>query len=283
MCGRYASFRSAQDLADAFDVEQITDAAAQVAAGYNIAPTDPVRVVLERPAQSNPERLADNTGSADQRGGGKPAAGPHDDQRPAAEAHDDADPPDQNRGLVRGMHVARWGLIPHWAKDPGIGARMINARAETVAEKSSFSAPLAKRRCIVLADGYYEWHTEPAAGGGKPVKTPFYIRPTDGAPIAFAGLYSWWPDPAREPGDPDRWVLSTTIITQAARDGLEEIHEREPAVLDHAVVNAWLDRDAGARTALELLEHPSPPLSWYEVDRAVGSVRNQGPHLIDPV
>lgn len=246
MCGRYASFRSAQDLADAFDVQRITDAAAQVAAGYNIAPTDPVRVVLQRPDKDARESVTSDE-------------------------------------AVRAMHVARWGLIPHWAKDPSIGARMINARAETIAEKSSYSMPLQKRRCIVVADGYYEWHTQPAAGGGKPVKTPFYIHPTDGAPIAFAGLYSWWADPTKEPDDPDRWVLSTTIVTQAARDGLEEIHEREPAVLDHDLVGAWLDRREGADTALDILSRPSPALSWYEVDRAVGSVRNQGAHLIEPV
>ena len=271
MCGRYASFRSAQDLADTFDVEQISDAAARVAAWYNIAPTDPVRVVLERRASGE----SSNRGAAESSTRDATEPSVRDGAEPAN--RDGAEP-------TRAMHVARWGLIPHWAKDPTMGARMINARSESVAEKPAFSKSLAQRRCLVVADGYYEWHTAPdPAGGKKPVKTPYYIHPTDGAPIAFAGLYSWWPDPAKAPDDPGRWVLSTTIITQAARDGLEQIHDREPAVLDHDLVGAWIDRDAGTETALDILSRPCPPLTWHEVDRAVGSVRNQGAHLIEPV
>lgn len=250
MCGRYASFRSAQDLADAFDVEEITTAAAQVAAAYNVAPTDGVRVVVDR----------------------APKAGARADQQT------EASPP------VRGMHLARWGLVPAWAKDLSIGARMINARSETVDTKSAFAKPLRAKRCIVLADGYYEWHTAERPGGGKPVKTPYYVHPTDGTPIAFAGLYSWWRDPAKDNTDENRWVLSATIITQPARDGLEQIHEREPAVLGHGLVASWLDPDrTGAAEALAVLAQPSPPLSWYEVGPAVGSVRNDGPELIEPV
>ncbi|HLS15937.1 MAG TPA: SOS response-associated peptidase [Beutenbergiaceae bacterium] len=254
MCGRYASFRSAQDLADAFDVEEITAAAAQVAAAYNVAPTDGIRMVVDRPP--------------------KPSANP-------------AAKPDPQTGApppVRGMHLARWGLVPAWAKDLSIGARMINARSETVDTKSAFAKPLRTKRCIVLADGYYEWHTAERPGGGKPVKTPYYVHPTDGSPIAFAGLYSWWRDPAKGDTDEDRWVLSATIITQPARDGLEQIHEREPAVLDHDLITSWLDPDrTGAAEALGVLAQPSPPLSWHEVGSAVGSVRNDGPELIEPV
>ena len=317
MCGRYASFRSAQDLADAFDVDQITDAAAAVAAGYNIAPTDPVRVVLERTDRGGAATgtggrahatngAAENSRTPDtsdarkasgthETGGTREARGTHETtgthEASGHTDHDDASAHRSRAGsdttsagaLVRAMHVARWGLIPGWAKDPRMGARMINARSESVADKPAFAKPFAQRRCIVVADGYYEWHTETSPSGGKPVKTPFYIHPSDGSPIAFAGLYSWWANPTKEPGDPDRWVLSTTIITQAARDGLEDIHDREPAVLDHEVISPWLDRGTTPNTALEILDHPSPALSWHEVDRAVGSVRNQGPHLIEPV
>lgn len=250
MCGRYASFRSAQDLADAFDVEEITTAAAQVAAAYNVAPTDGVRVLVDR---------ASTTGAR-------------------ADLATEAAPP------VRGMHLARWGLVPAWAKDVSLGARMINARSETVDTKSAFARPLRTKRCIVLADGYYEWHTAERPGGGKPVKTPYYVHPTDGTPIAFAGLYSWWRDPAKDNADENRWVLSATIITQPARDGLEQIHQREPAVLGHGLVASWLDPDrTEAAEALAVLAQPSPPLSWHEVGPAVGSVRNDGPELIEPV
>lgn len=236
-------------MADAFDIEDVTAAAAQVAASYNVAPTDPARVVVDRRPKLGATAATEES-----------AGGP-----------------------VRQMHLARWGLVPGWAKDLSLGARMINARSETVADKSAFARPLRHSRCIVLADGYYEWHTQQRPGGGKPLKTPYYIHPSDGAPIAFAGLYAWWRDPAKVDDDEDRWVLSTTIITQAARDGLQEIHEREPAVLDHDLLTAWLDPErTEAAQALVILDQPSPALSWHQVGPAVGSVRNDGPQLIEP-
>jgi putative SOS response-associated peptidase YedK len=111
-------------------------------------------------------------------------------------------------GQVRQLHVARWGLVPSWAKDPGVGARMINARSETVLEKPAFRKAMKSRRCAVPADGYYEWKQ----GAGK-AKQPYYVHPGNSAGLVFAGLYEWWKDPSKGEGEPGGWVLSTSILT----------------------------------------------------------------------
>lgn len=108
---------------------------------------------------------------------------------------------------VRQLHVARWGLVPSWAKDPSIGSKMINARSESVLEKPAFRKATRSRRCAVPADGYYEWK-----GEGRS-KQPYYVHPKDGRPLVFAGLYEWWKDPSKPEGDPQRWMLSTSIMT----------------------------------------------------------------------
>ncbi|WP_159622790.1 SOS response-associated peptidase [Ruania rhizosphaerae] len=253
MCGRYASFREAQALADAFDVEEITERAAQLPASYNVAPTDGARIVVDRVP------------------------------KPASEAPDDAQARQPAPPPRRELHVARWGLVPGWAKDVSVGARMFNARSDSLATKSAFAKSLRGRRCVVVADGYYEWLKEDVPGQPKPKRTPFYIHRSDDQPLAFAGLYAWWPDPAKSRDDPDRWVLSTTIVTEDARGGLEEIHDREPVVLSQEAIGPWLDPAITTPDeALAALTLPTPPLSWYEVDSRVGSVQNNDASLIQP-
>ncbi|WP_147918240.1 SOS response-associated peptidase [Ruania zhangjianzhongii] len=286
MCGRYASFREAQDLADAFDVEEISAAAREAPASYNVAPTDGVRVVIER----TPKATGDGAASPGQ--GGSPAqehssqsgraSTPAEEYGAAGEAGNSS--AQASAPVRRELHLARWGLVPGWAKDLSVGSRMFNARSDSLATKRSFSPSLAKRRCLVVADGYYEWLKEEAPGQSKPKRTPFYIHRTDGAPIAFAGLYAWWPDPTKDKGDPDRWVLSTTIVTTDAHGGLEQIHDREPVVLAEAGARAWLTPEiSGADEALAVLTREGPALSWYEVSSRVGSVRNNDASLIDAV
>lgn len=263
MCGRYASFREAQDLADAFDVEEISAAAREAPASYNVAPTDGVRIVIERTPRVTGDGAASPAQSSSPAQGGAAAEG---------------------STVRRELHLARWGLVPGWAKDLSVGARMFNARSDSLATKRSFSPSLAKRRCLVVADGYYEWLKEEVPGQAKPRRTPFYIHRSDGAPIAFAGLYAWWPDPSKDKGNPDRWVLSTTIVTTDAHGGLEQIHDREPVVLAEQEADAWLTPAVtGADEALAALAGPGPALSWYEVSSRVGSVRNNDPSLIDAV
>ncbi|MGI9203923.1 MAG: SOS response-associated peptidase, partial [Woeseiaceae bacterium] len=126
----------------------------------------------------------------------------------------------------------RWGLVPFWAKEPSIGNRMINARAETIAEKPSFRAAYRKRRCLVLADGFYEWHTE----GG--VKTPYFISLANGEPFAFAGLWENWE--SKETGEV---LQTTTIVTTAANEYLSQLHHRMPIVLEPGNAPRWLGGD----------------------------------------
>lgn len=174
--------------------------------------------------------------------------------------------------VSRELHVARWGLVPPWSKDPAAGPQMINARIETVAEKRTFAPSLKKRRCIVPANGYFEWQ---ATAGGK---IPHYIHYADESPLAFAGLYGWWkaPDGA--------WLLSATIITRAAAGPMTQIHDRTPVLLRPDYYDQWLDpRLTDPLAARAVIERPNPELSAQVVAKAVGNPRNNSPENILPV
>jgi putative SOS response-associated peptidase YedK len=196
-----------------------------------------------------------------------------------------ADDAETHRALV----IARWGLVPSWAKDPSIGSRMINARAETVADKPAFRRAFAKRRCLVPADGYYEWYLPtspdaPLGKGGKPLKQPFFIHSADGSSLAMAGLYEWWRDPSRADDDPQAWRLTCTVITTEASDEVGRIHDRMPMTIAPADWQAWLDPGNGPAQAAGLLRPAAArPLDAYPVSTLVNSVRNNGPELIAPL
>lgn len=162
--------------------------------------------------------------------------------------------------------LLRWGLVPFWAKDPAIGQRMINARAETVAEKPAYRAAYRHRRCLVLADGFYEWH---AAADGK---TPYFIARADRRPIAFAGLWEHW-----QPKDGGEAIESATLITTEANEFMAQLHQRMPVILDPGTADRWLeDGDDGLEFALG---HP-PRLTAWPVDRNVNNPRHEGESLI---
>ncbi|MHA7239471.1 SOS response-associated peptidase [Arthrobacter sp. TMS1-12-1] len=184
--------------------------------------------------------------------------------------------------LTRRLEPARWGLIPSWAKSASVGSRMINARSETVLEKPSFRSAALKRRAIVPADGYYEWRKN--ADGSK---TPVYLHGADGSLLGFAGLYEFWRDPATaSAGHPEgEWVVSCTIITRPASDALGEIHDRTPVIVSPGLRSDWLDPRNDTRPAVqELLDAiPDPHLVPRLVGPRVGSVRNNGPDLIEPL
>lgn len=167
----------------------------------------------------------------------------------------------------------RWGLIPSWAREASIGSRMINARAETVAEKPSFRTALRRRRCLVLADGFYEWRRTSAG------KRPMRITMTSGEPFAFAGLWDTWRDPQ------DEAVTSCTIITTRANDLLRPIHDRMPVILHRDQEDLWLDHDVQEPDVLREVLIPYSPDSMkaYEVSTLVNSTSNEGPELSVPV
>ena len=179
-----------------------------------------------------------------------------------------------NEGL-RTLATLRWGLIPPWAKDNRIGNRMINARMETVAESKAYGRPFRARRCIVAADGFYEWTPVP----GDRAKQPVYIRRTDGEPLAFAGLWERWKPP--EGG----LVRSTTIITGPANDRISEVHERMPMVLPPGAWDLWLDPASDDTAALLGLLAPAPSklFTIYPVSREVNNPRRKSAHLIEPL
>ena len=174
------------------------------------------------------------------------------------------------------IDLFRWGLIPSWAKDPTIGNRMINARSETLSQKPSFRTAYRRWRCLVLADGYYEWRKEP--GGG--VKTPFYIRMASEKPFAFAGLWEQW-QPSR---DADA-VLSCTILTCPPNEMLEQIHHRMPVILDYDAYDLWLEPNNQPPAELNhlLKPYPADEMTAHAVSRLVNKPQNDTPACIQPV
>lgn len=177
-----------------------------------------------------------------------------------AAVRDDAE---RQRELV----MLRWGLVPFWAKDPAIGNRMINARAETVAEKPSYRAAFKHRRCVVLADGFYEWHRD------GDVKTPYFISLASGEPFALAALWESWSDK-----DSGESLQTTTFITTAANDFMQPLHHRMPVILQSDTAEEWL---SGSNDFLESVAVRAPALRAWPVSRRVNNARNQGDDLID--
>ena len=218
MCGRYTLKSGGQQVAEAFGLAEFPDLQER----YNIAPTQPVPVVLD-----NDKRLET-------------------------------------------MH---WGLIPSWADDPSIGIRMINARAETVSEKPSYRSAFKRRRCLVVADGFYEWKKTDDG------KQPYYLRLTDGSPFGFAGLWETWNVEGGEE------IRSCTIITTEPNEISAEVHNRMPVILPPELYDAWLDPDNDDREELltMLAPYPAEEMEAYPISRRVSSPANDGPGVLQPV
>jgi putative SOS response-associated peptidase YedK len=216
---------SPEEVARIFDAEVRDVGDEPFVPSWNVAPTDPVTVVLQR-----------------------------EDGR-AVERH-------------------RWGLVPSWARSVKEGARHINARAETVAESAAFRTSFRKRRCIIPADGFYEWRRV-----GEKRKQPWFLGPhEDQAVLAMAGLWSVWKDPAT-----GLWVLSATVITTDANDDVARLHDRMPVLLPRDAWATWLDPEQDDQGVLLSLLAPAPDgvLEMHPVSRRVNDVREDGPDLVD--
>lgn len=237
MCGRYVAKKDPAVLAAEFDALDATDD--QFRADYNVAPTKNVVTVVQR------------------------------------HPRDEEGNPDPET-TVRSLRLMRWGLIPAWAKEKSVGAKMINARAESVASKPAFRTSLAKRRCLVPADGWFEWRRE-----GKN-KQPFFMTTPDESSLAMAGLWTTWRDKAEEDAPP---LVSCAVITTDAIGQLTNIHERMPLLLTPDNWAAWLDPDSDDVSKLLT----SPPLDLIAalelrpISDKVNSVRNNGPELLERV
>ena len=173
----------------------------------------------------------------------------------------------------RELAMLRWGLVPSWAKDPAIGNRMINARAETAATKPAFRSAFRDRRSLVLADGFYEWQKVERA------KQPFYIRMRDGRPFAFAGLWEEWDGPNGETVD------SCTILTTEPNDVVRAVHDRMPVILARKEYSVWLDPQDREVDKLQSLLQPYPPdqMEAYPVSKRVNNPANEGPACVAPL
>jgi putative SOS response-associated peptidase YedK len=222
MCGRFTQQRPTAELAALFDAEPLVE---DPGGHFNLAPTDPAAVVVERRER-------------------------------------------------RALTSYAWGLIQPWAKDARVAARQINARAETVATSGAFRDSFLRRRCIVPVDGFYEWQSDGSA------RRPYLIRRIDQAPMALAGLWSGWRDPAT-----DTVRRTFTIVTTTPNDRIAPLHDRMPVILDPADWSLWLDPTLDDIGELHGLLRPAPaePLEILAVSTLVNNVRNDGPELVRPL
>ncbi len=252
MCGRYAASANPDELVEEFEVDA-DETGGVVEADYNVAPTKLAPVVLQRVPRG-------------------------------VEAGPGADPGVEP---VRQLRHLVWGLVPSWAKDRSVGARMINARSETVFDKPGFKKAATSRRALVPADGWFEWQASPTAVDvkGKPRKQPFFMSRRDGEPLAFAGVYEFWKDGSRAPDDPQAWLATFAVLTTTAERGLDRIHDRMPVVLERSGWDAWLDPSVNdpQQVCGLLAARPAGRFVAVPVSTAVNSVRNNGPELVQPL
>lgn len=241
VCGRYTSTSSVAELAELFEVDDVK--AEPMPARYNVAPTQSVYAVAVSKAR--------------------------------AEDHD----PD--KGPRRALGTFRWGLVPSWAKDPAVGSRMINARAEGITEKPAYRAAVARRRCLIPADAFYEWQRRTGPDGRAAGRLPHAVRRHDGRPMALAGVWEVWRPRDRPDAEPLR---TCAVITTAANGLMAPIHDRMPVVLEPGSWAAWLD-PATDMAVIESLMVPAAAgvLEAFPVSTLVNKVTNDGPGLIEPL
>ena len=245
MCGRFVVAKAVGEILTMFEADEIIGE--QPGISYNVAPTQPISIIVDRAFEKA------------------------EDGSPLGELH-------------REIHAARWGLVPRWSKDgPASGAPLVNGRIETILEKPSFKDSVVRRRCVIPASGYYEWHVD--ADGNK---QPFYISAGDDGMFALAGLYEWWRDPSKAENDPARWLLSATTLTKDSARELAHIHDRNPVLLTPDSLEAWIDPHIeGDQDLLDAVAAESDVVAaeaeFYRVGPEVGQVRNNSSSLILPL
>jgi putative SOS response-associated peptidase YedK len=242
MCGRFVVAKTVGEILTIFEADDIVGEVP--GPSYNIAPTQQIAIIVDRAF----ERDQDGAPLGD---------------------------------LAREIHSARWGLVPRWSKDgPASGAPLINGRIESILEKPSFKDSVVRRRCVIPASGYYEWHVNDDG-----TKQPYYIHAGSDGMFALAGLYEWWRDPTKADSDPSRWLLSATTLTKDTAPELAHIHDRNPVLLTPETLDVWIDPHVeGDSELLIAISEESNTVAaeaeFFKVDPAVGSVRNNSPELI---
>ena len=300
MCGRYANSRRPEDLVEEFEVDRTAGPApGQDPAGarpdFNVAPTRPALVVLTRRVRPDPDAPDPDAPDADASVAETSAAAEPEDPQVAAD--DDGEPtadaaleaaeavPGPAAPAERLLRRLTWGLVPSWAKEKSVGSRMINARAESLLDKPAYRRAALSRRCLVPADGWYEWQKSPTErdAKGKPRKQPFWIHPGVDRPIAFAGIYEFWRDRDKE-GD-DAWLTTFAIVTTKAEPGLDVVHDRMPFVVPEDRWADWLDPGLTDPDAVRALLQPPVPGRFLAtpVSMRVNAVSNNGPELLESV
>lgn len=244
MCGRFVVARAVGEIQTIFDADDIIGDVPGIS--FNVAPTQPIAIIVDRAFEKAP------------------------DGSPLGE-------------LSREIHSARWGLVPRWAKSATEHAPLINGRIESILEKPSFKDSVVRRRCVIPASGYYEWHV--AADG---TKQPFYITAGTDGMFALAGLYEWWADPAKDAKDSSRWLLSATTLTKHTAPELAHIHDRNPVLLSPDTFEAWLDPHIeGDEDLLRAVSIDSDLVAgeaeFFKVGLEVGKVSNNNESLITPL
>ncbi|MEY4436670.1 MAG: hypothetical protein RL100_134 [Actinomycetota bacterium] len=244
MCGRFVVARTVSEIQTIFEVDEIVGD--QLGTSYNVCPTQDISIIVDRAFEKAP------------------------DGAPLGE-------------LKRELHAARWGLVPRWAKSPTEHAPLINGRIESILEKPSFKDSVIRRRCVIPASGYYEWHV--AADG---TKQPFYINAGTDGMFALAGLYEWWADPTKAPNDPSRWLLSATTLTKHTAPELAHIHDRNPVLLSPSTYEAWIDPHIeGDQELLAAVAAESDVVAseaeFHKVGAAVGQIKNNSAQLIEAI
>ncbi|MFJ5229171.1 SOS response-associated peptidase [Kitasatospora sp. NPDC088391] len=181
--------------------------------------------------------------------------------------------------VVRELRSLRWGLVPSWAKDRSGAARLINARSETVDQKPSFRKAFTTRRCVIPADGYYEWRPVPAAEGRKTYKQPYFL--STGGVLLMAGLYEFWRDASLPEDHPEAWLATATVLTTAATGPAARVHDRMPLLVPRAGLDSWLDPATTDRDELrQLLDTPAEDFAVRAVPTAVNRATTDGPELL---